>query len=297
MRAGAYVLPLAGDPINRQILETVLAQPIEASPGKDYEVSESGREALAVAVALERWLERSGDEQLAYGSEQGQRAIELLAETWSAGIVHLLAREPHGIDELHSALSGLSRRALKRQLAEMEAVGQIIAFPAGGESVIYMLTDWMRAGIAPLIVAARLERRDPIEGMAPIDTLDVEAGFRMSLPLVELPEELNGSCRLGLNLCEEDAENAPGEPPNKLTGVSARIEHGKVVSCEAGLDKTADAWAAGTANAWLDTVIDPKAKALRTGGDAWLTKAVIAGLHQALFGGPKEQNPTDRELW
>jgi len=296
MRAGAYVLPLAADPINREILQTALQRPIEASPGKDYEVSQGGREMLAVAVALERWLESSGDEQLAYGSEKGQQAIGLLAETWSTGIVHLLAREPHSFDELNNALSGLSRRALKRRLAGMEAANQIIAFPAGGESVIYMLSDWMRAGIAPLIVAARLERRDPTEGMAPIDALDVEAGFRMSLPLVTLPEELNGSCRLGINLCEEDSEDGSG-PPNKLTGVSARIEHGQVVSCEAGLDKAVDAWAAGTANEWLDTVIDPQAKALRTGGDAWLTKAVIAGLHQALFGEPREQNPTDRELW
>ena len=63
--------------------------------------------------------------------------------------------------------------------------------------------------------------------MAPIDALDVEAGFRLSLPLLELPRELSGMCRLGLNL-EEDAS------ARAMTGVTARIEQGRVISCHGG---------------------------------------------------------------
>lgn len=298
MRAGAYVLPLAVDPVNREILRAALEQPLEVAPGHSYGVSEGGREMLAIAAAIERWLAFAGDARLEYGSELGERAVISLAESWSAGVVHLLAREPHSFDELHSAVPGLSRRALRRCIAKMEATGQLVAFPAGGEGVLYMLTDWVRAGIGPLIAAARLERRDPIGGMVPIDALDVEAGFRLSLPLVELPEELHGSCRLGVNLREQDAERGDEQdPPDRLIGISAKIERGRVVSCETGLDEKADAWAAGSAGEWLDTVIEPKAKAVRTGGDAWLTGAVITALHRALFGGPKEHNPAGRELW
>ena len=57
-----------------------------------------------------------------------------------------------------------------------------------------------------------------------------------------------------------------------------------VVSCEAGFEQRADAWALGSLDGWLDTVIDPDAKAVRTGGDAWLTGALVSAIHHALFG-------------
>jgi hypothetical protein len=159
----------------------------------------------------------------------------------------------------------------------MLRTGQVAGHSCGGET-IYTMTDWLRAGIAPLIASARLERREPKEGMAPIDALDVEAGFRCSLHFVELPKELTGTCRLGINL--EDDESGC------LTGVTARFEQGRVVSCESGLDGKAAAWAAGSAADWLDTVVEPDAQRVRTGGDKWLTRAVLDSLHTALFGVP-----------
>ena len=50
-------------------------------------------------------------------------------------------------------------------------------------------------------------------------------------------------------------------------GVTARIERGEVVSCEAGAEQDADAWALGSLDGWLDAVINPEAKTVRTGGD------------------------------
>jgi len=66
--------------------------------------------------------------------------------------------------------------------------------------------------------------------------------------------------------------------------VTARIKRGEVVSCEAGTEQDADAWALGSLDGWLKTVIDPYAKAVRTGGDAWLTDALVSAIHHALFG-------------
>jgi hypothetical protein len=114
--------------------------------------------------------------------------------------------------------------------------------------------------------------------MAPIDSLDVEAGFRCSLHFVELPMELTGTCRLGINL--EDDESG------SLTGVTAQVEQGRVVSCRAGLDGDADAWAAGSIGDWLDTVIEPDANRVRTGGNRWLTSALVKSMHKVLFGIP-----------
>jgi hypothetical protein len=71
-----------------------------------------------------------------------------------------------------------------------------------------------------------------------------------------------------------------------MTGVTARIEEGRVVSCHDGLDIKANAWAAATAADWLDTVVEPDAKRVRTGGDRWLSGALLDGLHKTLFGVP-----------
>lgn len=234
---------------------------------------------LFVAFVVERWLQSAPRGPLPFDSKEAEAAVAALAEGWSATVVHALAREPLTFRELQDVVEGPSRRALQRHLGAMQRTGQVEALNDGGEGTIYAATDWLRAGIAPLIASARLERRDPREGMAPIDALDVEAGFRLSLPLLQLPRELSGSCRLGLNLDEDEAGSV-------LTGVTAHIEEGLVVSCAAGLDGKADAWAAAPAGDWLDTVIEPDAKRVRSGGDRWLAGAVLDALHKTLFGVP-----------
>lgn len=275
MRAGAQLLMMATDPINRGILRTALEHPIEVTPGHSFRVSSGGREALFVAFTVERWLRNAPHGPVAFDGPEAEATVAALAESWSATVVHMLAREPMTLSELNAAIDGLGRQAVSHHLDAMRTTRQIEALAEGGEA-IYALTDWARAGIAPLIASARLERRNPMEGMAPIDALDVDAGFRLSLPLLTLPKELSGLCRLGLNL-DEDERSA-------MTGITARIEEGRVVSCRDGLDARANAWAAGTAADWLDTVIDPQAKRVRTGGDRWLSAALLGGLHKTLFG-------------
>jgi hypothetical protein len=174
------------------------------------------------------------------------------------------------------AAEPLSREELTQLVEAMQRSDQIVALPAGEGPPLYAMTDWLRAGLAPLVASARLERRDPMEGMSPIDELDVEAGFRMALELVELPHQLSGVCRLGINLDDEE-----GQP---MTGVTVVIDQGKAVDCRTGLDLEADAWAVASAANWLDTVIEPDIKRVRTGGDAWLTKALLEAFHQTLFG-------------
>lgn len=279
MRAGAQLLMMATDPINRGILRTVLEQPVELEPGRTFRVSDGGREALYVAFVVERWLQNAPHGPVAFDGPEAEGTVAALAESWSATVVHMLAREPMTFGELDTAIDDLERGELQRHLDEMQRTGQVSALTGSGEA-IYALTDWARAGIAPLIASARLERRNPMEGMAPIDALDVDAGFRLSLPLLTLPKELSGICRLGLNLDEEER--------SAMTGVTARIEEGRVITCRDGLREKANAWAAGTAADWLDTVIEPEVKRVRTGGDRWLAAALLDNLHKTLFGVPVE---------
>jgi DNA-binding transcriptional ArsR family regulator len=276
MRAGAQLLLMAANPINRGILRTVLEHPLEIAPGHRYEVSGGGREMLFVAFIVERWLQRAPEGPLDFDSKQAERAVVAMAEGWSATVMHMLARGPHTFDELDRAIDDLGRRELRHHLSAMRAAGQVEPLREEGNGTLYAATEWLQAGIAPLMASARLERNNPRDDMAPIDALDVEAGFMLSLPQVELRKELTGICRLGLNLDEEETQ--------PMTGVTAEIDQGMLVSCTPGLDKRADAWAAGTANQWLDTVIEPDADTVRTGGDRWLTQALLTQLHEALFG-------------
>lgn len=274
LRAGAQVLALAADPINREILLAMTNRVLEMD-GRQYTIGNEGREALFVAAVIERWLGQAPDGPIEYGSALAKRTVAVLGEGWSAAVVHALAREPMTSAELDEAVDGLERRQLQRHLVAMRGVGLLEALGEGGET-LYAMTDWLRRGIAPLIASARLERGKDVEGATPVDGFDVEAGFRMALGLVEAPEELSGVCRLRLNL-DKDRED-------RLSGVTAVLERGQVVACEAEFERKADAWAHGSLNAWLDTVIDLDAKAIGTGGDAWLTGALVRAIHAALFG-------------
>jgi len=80
--------------------------------------------------------------------------------------------------------------------------------------------------------------------------------------------------------------NLEDEEHSGLTGVTAKIDQGRIVSCTPGFKHPADAWAAASAGDWLDTVIEPDAKRVRTGGDRWLPSALLRGLHKTLFGVP-----------
>jgi DNA-binding transcriptional ArsR family regulator len=267
-------MSLAADPVNREILLAMTNRVLEMD-GREYTVSNEGREALFVAAVIERWLGQAPDGPIEYGSTLAKRAVAVLVEGWSAAVVHALAREPMTSAELDEAVDGLDRRRLQRHLVAMRGVGLLEAVGEGGEA-LHAMTDWLRQGIAPLIASARLERGKNVEGATPVDGFDVEAGFRMALGLVELPEELTGVCRLRLNL-DKGRED-------RLSGVTAVLERGEVVSCEPGFDRKADAWAHGSLDAWLDTVIDLDAEAVSTGGDAWLTGALVRAIHGALFG-------------
>jgi DNA-binding transcriptional ArsR family regulator len=278
VRAGARVLPLAASPIKREILRKMLDRPVRLESGDEYRITPGGRGMLFVAFVIERWLQGAPRGPIPFDSEEAELAVDTLVETWSSTLMHALAREPLTIRELNRATEGLSRRALKRLLVAMQSAGQVEARPDGGEGALYADTDWLRTGIAPIAAAARLERRDPTDDMAPIAALDVEAAFLLTLPLLELPAELSGSCRL-----EVDLEDGEGSGP---AGATVRVQEGRVTSCEVRLDEEADAWASASAGDWLDTVIEPDAKSVRTGGDRYLARVLLDALHRTLFGIP-----------
>lgn len=277
---------MAADPINRDILRGALEQPLQAPDGQHFETTARGREGLFVAFVLERWLQSAPAGPIAFAGEESELAVNALAEGWASSVIHLLAHRPHTFDELHRAIDGLRRRTLRRLLSAMHRCGQLeMQTPTDTGAAVYSVTTWLRRSIAALIASARIERRDLGVETAPIDALDVEAAFQLALPLLELPESLSGECRLGVVL-EEEAGAPFGEPDASMAGVTAQVERGRVVSCTPGLDPGAKTWGVGTASDWLDTVIEPDVKRVRSGGDRRLAALLVNGLHRTLFGVP-----------
>ncbi len=277
MRAGAFSLRMATNPINHKILLKMATRDVRWTDGSLVTMAPSGREAVFIGGVAERWLKRAPGGGLAIDGDRAQAALGALIDGWSSTIVHALAAAPASRAELEARIEGLPRRVLKDQLTRMRATG-LLATPPGAEDedAPYAPTDWLRAGLAPLLAAARLELREPLEETVPPAPLDVEAAFRLALPLLRLPEDASGSCALAVEL-----DPAVAEEP---AGLTANVKKGCVVRVEPSLEEKPDARAVGPAAAWLDTVIEPGPKRVRTSGDRLLAGLILVELHKALFG-------------
>lgn len=64
------------------------------------------------------------------------------------------------------------------------------------------------------------------------------------------------------------------------------IEEGRIVSCVVRLEENAGAWASAPTTEWLDTVIEPDAKRVRSGGNRLLASLLLNELHRTLFSIP-----------
>jgi DNA-binding HxlR family transcriptional regulator len=293
-RAGTLTLLMVASTTKRHILRELVDGPKpmtemreeDGSPAEidlgDSEhtavkITATGREMLFVSFVLERWLLSSPHGPLEFGSDSANDAIAALACAWSSTVMHALALQPLALPELHRAIDTLSYRSLEDHVDAMEQVGQVVARVDSDGKTRYEVTDWLRQAIAPLAAAARLERISLAEDTAPIADIDVGASFLLTLPLLELPRELSGSCRLAVQLPSDESQSA---------GVTAEVAEGRVGSYRLELDSSADAWASGSADEWLDTVIEPGAMRVDAGGDERLTHTLLEGLHETLFGIP-----------
>lgn len=281
MRAGALFLPMAAHELRRDILRKALEVRVSAGPDGHYEVSEAGVEGLFVAHVAELWLQSAPGGPLPLEDDEEEGAVNTLLEGWRPGIVHALARGPRTEEELEGSVE-LPRRALRERLAAMCEAGMLERLPGEGEGERYAVTEWLRRAIAPLAAAARAELRDPKPEAAPIEASDVEAAFLLALPLVELPAETSGCCRLTV----EGLEGS--EAPAAM--LTARVDAGRAIAQAGGQTgdppAEAGAWATAAPAAWLDTVIERDVRSVATGGDRLLARLLLDGLHEALFGVP-----------
>jgi hypothetical protein len=272
-RTGARIMLMAANRINRGIQRELSKGPIDWTAGRQAQIAPAGFEMLFVAAIEEAWLKKAPGGELGIDSEEGQAAIKALHAGWNSTAIHRLAVEPLTLTELGRALDTMSREDVAATVAAMKDAGLLEARPGDGEGAA--CTDWLRHGIAPLVAAASCERRHMADDTPPVEPLDVEADLLLTLPLVRLPAELAGHCRLVVELPESEERPA--------AGVMARVEGGRIVSCSSDLAGSADASAMGDQRAWFEAIIEGMAEDLQFGGEEALARELLEALHRRLF--------------
>lgn len=276
-------VPNPDEPVALEIIaDTYLVEPVDpdVDPAEIDEdtmlrPSQAGQDLLFVTSVLERWLSECPDGPLALGPDAAP-ALSALLNGWASTVIHTLAAAPLTVAETVEAIEILDYDTVDERIEEMLDTGLVETLEEPNEEERYEVTEWLRPAIAPLAAAARQELRHPLEDTAPISALDVQTAFLLTLPLLDLPEELSGSCSLAVEL----EDGVAGSP----TGVTVQIENGRLISCELCLADDVDAWASAPASAWLDSVIERDSSEVRSGGNGHLAASLLDALHERLFG-------------
>lgn len=251
-------------------------------PGSvSYALTDAGHRLLGAAAVLQHWLESAPDGPIALGSAAAKSAVKALVEGWNATLIRALAARPFTLTELARLIPSISYPTLERRIGAMRKVGLLEGQRNGNGSrgTPYKATRWLREAAAPLTAAVAWERRWAQEQTSPIGRTDVEASFLLAVPLLELPDDLSGTCRFAVEL----------RTLSKLeyAGVMVTVEAGSLVSCAARLKGEADGWVAGTAVDWFDWVNDHADHQLESGGDSALVRGMTEALRQVLLPVPR----------
>lgn len=243
-----------------------------AFPGTvEYASTESGRALLAIGQILERWLQEAPVGPITLGTTASKSATKALVEGWSTNIIRALAAKPLSLTDLNRLIPRISYPSLERRLGALRLADLVEPYPGEGRGTPYRATPWLRRAIVPLTAGAWWERRflaDPPQ----LGRLDVEAAFLLAIPLIELPPEVSGKCRLAVEI-------QSGSSP-VFAGVLICVEDGKVISCSSRLEGEAEGWASGSASSWMRRMNGQEAD-LEIGGDADLVREIVEAIRKS----------------
>lgn len=266
----AYLRTLSGWGLVERRQET-------AFPGLvSYALTESGEKVVQTGDVLQGWLKASPQGGMALGSPAAKSAVKAIVDGWEAAIVRALAARPCTLTELARALPQISYPALERRLTAMRRVGQVEARRDGAtRGTPYGATRWLREGIIPLIAGMAWERQHAPARTPTIGRLDIEAAFLLTLPLLRLPPEVSGSCRLAVEL-RNGADS-------RYAGVTVTFEAGRIKAATARLSGEPDAWVSGTVIGWYRWVNRRDNGVVEVGGDPLISLALEDALRAALL--------------
>jgi DNA-binding HxlR family transcriptional regulator len=243
-----------------------------AFPGTvEYASTDSGRGLLAIGQILERWLQEAPVGPITLGTTASKSATKALVEGWSTNIIRALAAKPLSLTDLNRLIPRISYPSLERRLGALRLADLVEPYPGEGRGTPYRATPWLRRAIVPLAAGAWWERRylaDPPQ----IGRLDVEAAFLLAIPLIELPPEVSGKCRLAVEI--------QGGSSPVFAGVLICVEEGKVISCSSRLEGEAEGWASGSASSWMRRMNGQEGD-LEIGGDADLVREIVEAIRKS----------------
>jgi len=236
----------------------------------EYEITQAGQELLEVGSAAETWLQASPTGSRELGTGAAKSSIKALVEGWSSHLIRVLAARPLSLTELDSLIPRISYPSLERRLTAMRECDLVEVQQAAGRLRPYEVTHWLRRAVGPLTSAIAWERTHAADTTAKIGRFDVEAVFLLAVPLLRLANDLNGRCRLAMEVHDG--------PAPVFAGVLVSFEDGEVTSCVANLEGRAEAWASGKPLSWLRQMNLASNRDLELGGDRALARSVLEAL-------------------
>ena len=238
----------------------------------EYSLTGAGRELLAVAEGLQRWLTEAPQGPLELGGDPARAAVKGLVDGWMARMLAPLAGEPLSLTQLGRKLTSVSYPTLARRLETMRLAEQVEEGERTGSGTPYVLRDWLRRGIAPLAVAVRWEHRHEPRGSEPVTREEIGSAMTIVTRLLELPPEPSSICQLAVRV--------PGGDSRKRPLGSAVMRAGTLVFGPVYPQRKPDAWISGTVEQWFSTVIDGDTRGLRLSGDRDLWLDAFRRLHE-----------------
>lgn len=249
---------------------------LDAFPGTlEYALTDTGRELLAVATTLERWLARSPGGPLTLGEDAARAATKGLVDAWTTTVLPALAARPLSLTELDKQIATASYPTIERCLEALRLAEQIEVGKRKRSGLPYSSTDWLRRGLAPLAHAARWEYAHEREGAAPLEPVDVEQGFAVVAPLLDLPQALSGVCQVSVS---DPNESGPAALPAFIA-----VREGVTTLDGNHPDGETDAWASGSIESWFAAVIGGDMHGLELSGERELAIAILDRVRQRIF--------------
>jgi DNA-binding HxlR family transcriptional regulator len=243
--------------------------------GATHELTPVGLDLLRVSEFLQTWLALVPGEAWPLEAQAAKAATKTLVDAWETSMLWAFAAGPMSLTELDRIIPSMNYPALERRLGAMRLAGQVEAVASGGRGTPYVLTDWGRRAAAPLAAAAWWEHRHLEPASRSITNFDVETLFLLATPLLRLPPDLSGSCRLAVELTRKGG--------NRVVGAMVEIDGGEIASCSSDIEGYPDAWVVARAGTWLAAMIDDRGGQMEIGGCSSLARAILLGLRRTLL--------------
>jgi DNA-binding HxlR family transcriptional regulator len=240
-----------------------------------YRLSDRGRELFQLLdVHASRVLARTP-----MGPEDGWwTSLALLGEMWSSGWAAELSSESRSLTELSELTPGMSFHQVNRRVHLLRATGLLCESAHTGRGKRYKLTTSTRRRMALIAgIGAWRERHGIAETQRGLTGPEAATVLRVALPLVRLRDHPGTQIMLGV----VGARATGGGRGTEV--LLLKVGRGGYLRCLPESSRPADAWAAGTVDVWLSSLIDGDRSRMRMGGAVGAVETCLDQLRAILW--------------